>query len=94
MNKRRLTIYQSREWMQDIGRNRKYKNQAKGEQSGRSKLTEWKVNMIRSYETMPVSRAKSLSRGAGVSVGYIYQLRKWKTWKHLKTGRRPVQAAR
>jgi len=71
--------------MLKIAANRKYQSAPRGEKSGRSKLTEWKVKMIRSFSKMPESLAESLGQSAGISTRYVYQLREKnpKRWKHI-----------
>ena len=78
-NRRRLTRYQSPEFMKQIAvLPRRFKNR-KGEGNGNNKLTESHVRQIRNSK----ESATMLANRYMISIRYVYILRAKKTWKHI-----------
>lgn len=80
---RELSDFQRKPWMDKISKLRKYKNQARGEKSGRAKVTAGKVFIIRHPEVMTRKMANYYSRRYGLHPSYVYHIRARKTWRWL-----------
>lgn len=78
---RQLSSFQGKKWMIQIGKNRKYKNQAKGEKSGVAKLKEWEILYIRRNPHHCFMRTLALHHN--ISIRHVYNIRARKAWKHL-----------
>jgi hypothetical protein len=78
---RELSSFQSKEWMNKISKNRKYKNQAKGEGHWNHRLTYEQIESIREYfKDWPVPDTASLF---GISIRHVYDILSRKKWKHV-----------
>lgn len=84
---RSLSYFQSSSWMKKIGKNRKYLNQARGEESGVAKITAKDVLKIREHKIMTRESSRWYGRLLGIHPSYVYHLRssnpRLRKWKHL-----------
>lgn len=80
---RKLSSYQQKEWMESIGKKRKYKNQARGESSGVSKLLSSDINTIRRFKSLSRNEVYILARIFDISPRHVYSIRARKCWKHI-----------
>lgn len=80
-----LSDFQRKPWMDRIGKLRTYKNQARGEKTGRAKLKEADVLWIRSNYFPWMSRkwAKQVATKFGIHPSYVYHIRAKKRWAWL-----------
>lgn len=81
---RKLSFYQSKEWMDKIAKKRKYKwDFPKGEEHPRAKLNKATVNYIRSISIMTRFSAQATGEFFGIHPSYVYHLRARYRWKHI-----------
>jgi len=83
---RKLSYHRSGLWMSSIAKFRKYKNQARGENSGRAKFKEIEILKIRANPPTTWEEIKQKAAHHNVTPSYILKLTKkpYKTWRHLK----------
>jgi hypothetical protein len=77
---RKLSTFQSKQWMKAIGKKRKYKNQAKGEASGNAKIKETDVRWIRS---LSASSRRLVCTKLGICERQWYSIRAKEQWRHI-----------
>jgi len=78
--KRRNGRYGTKAWMRRISKNRKYLNQAKGEQSGRAKIKEQDILWMRGCTA---GMRSYCIRKYGISERHWYHIRAKQRWKHI-----------
>lgn len=72
--------YQSKAWMKRISKFRKYKNQAKGRDHGKAKITETAVKWIRKASFLD---RLMTCRLFSISERHWYYIRAEERWSHL-----------
>lgn len=80
---RRLSLFQSKSWMDLIAANRKYENMPRGEKSARAKLKTWQVLAIRKLPILYRYAAQAIGSAWNVHPSYLWHLRARKKWKHI-----------
>jgi hypothetical protein len=81
--RRRNGRYGERTWMRKLAAMPKDRSNQAGEKHHWAKLDRAAVLAIRKPTSMPRSNAKATARRFGISVGYVYQLRARKRWRHI-----------